>query len=64
MQWLMARNERTLGTSALTTYRWAGAAAYPVVGGYVAWRASKGKEDRCPPPGALRHRGPRALLDR
>lgn len=30
----------------LTTYRWAGAAAYPMVGGYVAWRASKGKEDR------------------
>ncbi len=30
----------------LTTYRWAGAAAYPVIGGYVAWRASKGKEDR------------------
>lgn len=29
----------------LTTYRWAGAAAYPVVGGYVAWRATKGKED-------------------
>lgn len=30
----------------LRTYRWAGAAAYPFVGGYVAWRASKGKEDR------------------
>lgn len=30
----------------LTTYRWAGAAAYPMIGGYVAWRASKGKEDR------------------
>jgi 3-deoxy-D-manno-octulosonic-acid transferase len=29
----------------LTTYRWAGAAAYPVIGGYVAWRATKGKED-------------------
>ena len=29
----------------LTTYRWVGAAAYPAVGGYVAWRASKGKED-------------------
>lgn len=29
----------------LTTYRWAGAAAYPVIGGYVAWRASKGKEE-------------------
>ena len=30
----------------LTTYRWAGAAIYPLIGGYVAWRASKGKEDR------------------
>lgn len=30
----------------LTTYRWAGAAAYPLVGGYVAWRASRGKEER------------------
>lgn len=30
----------------LTTYRWAGAAAYPFIGGYVAWRATKGKEDR------------------
>ncbi len=30
----------------LTTYRWVGAAAYPLIGGYVAWRASKGKEDR------------------
>ncbi|TKT69190.1 lipid IV(A) 3-deoxy-D-manno-octulosonic acid transferase [Aquamicrobium sp. LC103] len=30
----------------LTTYRWGGAAVYPLVGGYVAWRASKGKEDR------------------
>jgi 3-deoxy-D-manno-octulosonic-acid transferase len=30
----------------LTTYRWAGAALYPMIGGYVAWRASKGKEDR------------------
>ena len=29
----------------LTTYRWAGAAAFPLIGGYVAWRASKGKED-------------------
>lgn len=29
----------------LTTYRWVGAAAYPAIGGYVAWRASKGKED-------------------
>lgn len=30
----------------LTAYRWVGASAYPVIGGYVAWRASKGKEDR------------------
>lgn len=30
----------------LTTYRWAGAAAYPLIGGYVALRANKGKEDR------------------
>jgi 3-deoxy-D-manno-octulosonic-acid transferase len=32
--------------TALLTYRWVGAAAYPLIGGYVAWRASKGKEDR------------------
>jgi 3-deoxy-D-manno-octulosonic-acid transferase len=30
----------------LTSYRWAGAAAFPLIGGYVAWRVSKGKEDR------------------
>lgn len=30
----------------LTTYRWAGAAAYPLIGGYIAWRAAKGKEER------------------
>ena len=30
----------------LRSYRMAGAAAYPFVGGYVAWRSSKGKEDR------------------
>ena len=30
----------------LTTYRWAGAAAFPMVGGYIVWRAGKGKEDR------------------
>lgn len=30
----------------LTLYRWAGAAVYPVMGSYVAWRAAKGKEDR------------------
>lgn len=29
----------------LTTYRYAGAAAYPLIGGYVSWRAAKGKED-------------------
>lgn len=29
----------------LSTYRWAGAAAYPFVGGYVAWRTGKGMED-------------------
>lgn len=32
--------------SILTTYRLTGAAVYPLIGGYVAWRASKGKEDR------------------
>ncbi len=30
----------------LSVYRFAGAAAYPLIGPYVAWRASKGKEDR------------------
>lgn len=30
----------------LGMYRLAGAAAYPLMGPYVAWRASKGKEDR------------------
>ncbi len=29
----------------LTTYRWAGAAAYPLIGGYIAFRAAKGKEE-------------------
>jgi len=29
----------------LTTYRLAGAAAYPLIGGYLAWRATRGKED-------------------
>lgn len=29
----------------LAAYRFAGAAAFPLVGPYVAWRASKGKED-------------------
>jgi 3-deoxy-D-manno-octulosonic-acid transferase len=32
--------------AALATYRLGGAAIYPVIGTYVAWRASKGKEDR------------------
>jgi 3-deoxy-D-manno-octulosonic-acid transferase len=30
----------------LSAYRWAGAMAYPFIGTYVSWRASKGKEDR------------------
>ncbi len=30
----------------LATYRWAGAAAYPLIGGYIAFRAAKGKEER------------------
>jgi 3-deoxy-D-manno-octulosonic-acid transferase len=30
----------------LSSYRLAGAAVYPMIGAYVAWRASKGKEDR------------------
>ncbi len=30
----------------LSAYRFAGAAAYPLVGGYVGWRANRGKEDR------------------
>jgi 3-deoxy-D-manno-octulosonic-acid transferase len=30
----------------LSSYRLAGAAVYPLIGAYVAWRASKGKEDR------------------
>jgi 3-deoxy-D-manno-octulosonic-acid transferase len=29
----------------LSTYRWMGAAAYPLIGGYVAWRATRGKEE-------------------
>ncbi|MBZ0163243.1 MAG: lipid IV(A) 3-deoxy-D-manno-octulosonic acid transferase [Notoacmeibacter sp.] len=32
--------------SILWTYRWLGAAAYPFIGTYVAWRAANGKEDR------------------
>ncbi|TIT58307.1 MAG: 3-deoxy-D-manno-octulosonic acid transferase, partial [Mesorhizobium sp.] len=30
----------------LSAYRYAGAAAYPLIGPYVAWRTSRGKEDR------------------
>jgi 3-deoxy-D-manno-octulosonic-acid transferase len=30
----------------LTAYRFAGAAAYPFVGGYIAWRTTRGKEER------------------
>lgn len=30
----------------LTAYRWTGAFAYPMIGGYVALRAAKGKEER------------------
>ena len=30
----------------LRTYRLAGSAIFPLIGGYVAWRASRGKEDR------------------
>lgn len=30
----------------LSSYRLAGAAVFPLIGTYVAWRASKGKEDR------------------
>lgn len=30
----------------LASYRFAGTAAYPLAGGYVAWRARKGKEER------------------
>ncbi len=32
--------------TALMLYRCAGAAAYPLVGSYVAWRVAKGKEDK------------------
>ena len=28
--------------AALTAYRYAGAVAYPLIGPYVAWRASRG----------------------
>ena len=29
----------------LGAYRWSGAAVYPLIGGYLAWRSSRGKED-------------------
>jgi 3-deoxy-D-manno-octulosonic-acid transferase len=29
----------------LSVYRWAGAGAYPLIGGYIVWRATKGKEE-------------------
>ncbi len=35
-----------LARTLLSAYRLGGSAAYPLVGTYVAWRASKGKEDR------------------
>jgi 3-deoxy-D-manno-octulosonic-acid transferase len=30
----------------LSAYRFAGAAAYPLIGGYVGWRTNRGKEER------------------
>lgn len=33
-----------LARSILWSYRWLGWAAYPLVGGYIGWRAAKGKE--------------------
>lgn len=50
--------------SILTAYRYAGAAAYPLIGGYLAWRSTKGKEERARlrerygVPGRERPRGP------
>jgi 3-deoxy-D-manno-octulosonic-acid transferase len=35
-----------LARTMLTAYSWGGALAYPFIGTYVAWRATKGKEDR------------------
>ena len=29
----------------LAAYRWTGAFAYPMIGGYIAFRAAKGKEE-------------------
>ena len=39
----------------LRAYRLAGAAAYPLIGTYVAWRTSQGQGRPQPPPRALRH---------
>jgi 3-deoxy-D-manno-octulosonic-acid transferase len=39
---MSARRARAI----LSLYRFAGAGLYPLIGPYVAWRASKGKEDR------------------
>lgn len=44
----------------LTTYRWTGALAYPLIGGYVALRVAKGKEE----PGRRRERYGRASVPR
>ena len=44
---------RMLARLALSSYRWIGTAVYPLVWGYLAARAAKGKEDSRPPPGAL-----------
>ncbi|KAB0682593.1 lipid IV(A) 3-deoxy-D-manno-octulosonic acid transferase [Aureimonas leprariae] len=35
-----------MARAALAAYRMAGAAAYPMLGAYVTWRASRGKEER------------------
>ena len=35
-----------LARVALASYRWAGLAAYPLIGPYLMFRAAKGKEDR------------------
>jgi 3-deoxy-D-manno-octulosonic-acid transferase len=44
----------------LSTYRWAGAAAYPLVGGYIGWRATRGREDK----GRHRERYGRTAVER
>ncbi|OLP54536.1 3-deoxy-D-manno-octulosonic acid transferase [Rhizobium rhizosphaerae] len=38
-------SNRPLARLALSTYRWAGAVAYPFMGAYLAMRAAKGRED-------------------